>query len=182
MIQHMEVGAVVLRTLCGLYSNLVTRPTGQAVRGAIEARMADRATPSLTILDFSEVQLLDFSCADEVVGKLLLQYDAIGADAYFLVRGADDHHLEAIEQVLSRYGLALVVQEADGRAHIVGSVDEEARRTWQLIQTRGRAAADELLHEVGYPRERLVAQLDDLTKRRLLVRADDDYIALNMLM
>ncbi|MEW5917355.1 MAG: hypothetical protein AB1762_13160 [Gemmatimonadota bacterium] len=181
MIQHMEVGAVVLRTLCGLYSNLVTRPTGQAVRGAIEARLAERSAPSLTILDFSEVRLLDFSCADEVVGKLLLQYGK-SADAYFLVRGADDHHLEAIEQVLSRYGLALVVQEADGRARIVGALDDDARRTWHLIQQRGRAAADELLHEVSYSRERLVAQLDELTKRRLLVRADDDYIALHMLM
>jgi hypothetical protein len=178
----MEVGAVVLRTLCGLYSNLVTRPTGQAVRDAIQARLADRSAPSLTILDFSEVRLLDFSCADEIVGKLLLEYTQEHSEAYFLVRGADDHHLEAIEQALSRYDLALVVQEADGGARIVGAVDDESRRTWHLIQNRGRAAADELVHEVGAPRERLVAQLDDLTARRLLVRSDDDYIALNMLM
>jgi len=182
MIQHMEVGAVVLRTLCGLYSNLVTRPTGQAVRGAIEARLADRSTPSLTILDFSEVRLLDFSCADEVVGKLLLRYATDHGEAYFVVRGADDHHLEAIEQVLGRYGLALVVQESDGSARIVGAVDDDSRRTWQFVQHRGRAAADELLLETGVPRERLVAQLDELTARRLLVRSDDDYIALNMLM
>ncbi|MGQ0639177.1 MAG: hypothetical protein ACT4P6_00150 [Gemmatimonadaceae bacterium] len=182
MIQHMEVGAVVLRTLCGLYSNLVTRPTGQAVRGAIEARLADRSAPSLTILDFSEVRLLDFSCADEVVGKLLLHYGRDHAEAYFVVRGADDHHLEAIEQVLSRYGLALVVQESNGSARIVGAVDDDSRQTWHLVQHRGRAAADELLLERGGTRERLVAQLDDLTSRRLLVRSDDDYIALNMLM
>ena len=182
MIQHMEVGAVVLRTLCGLYSNLVTRPTGQAVRGAIEARLADRATPSLTILDFSEVRLLDFSCADEVVGKLLLQHSRNRSEAYFLVRGADDHHLEAIEQVLSRYDLATVVLDSDGSARILGAVDDDARRAWHLVQFRGRAAADELLLELGGSRERLVAQLDDLTARRLLVRSDDDYIALNMLM
>lgn len=182
MIQHMEVGAVVLRTLCGLYSNLVTRPTGQAVRGAIEARLADRAVPSLTILDFSEVRLLDFSCADEVVGKLLLRYGRDHADTYFLIRGADDHHLEAIEQVLGRYGLALVVQELDGSASIVGAVDDDTRRTWHLVQHRGRAAAEELLLETGAARETLVAQLEDLASRRLLVRSDDDYIALHMLM
>ena len=181
MIQHMEVGAVVLRTLCGLYSNLVTRPTGQAVRGAIEARLADRASPSLTILDFSEVRLLDFSCADEVVGKLLLHHSR-NSEAYFLVRGADDHHLEAIEQVLGRYGLATVVLDSDGGARILGAIDDDARRAWHLVQFHGRAAADELLPELGGSRERLVAQLDDLTARRLLVRSDDDYIALNMLM
>lgn len=182
MIQDMDVGAVVLRTLCGLYSNLVTRPTGKAVRHAIEERLADRPAPSLTIIDFSEVGLLDFSCADEVVGKLLLHHGASRSDTYFLVRGADDHHLEAIEQVLERYGLALVVMDADGRARIVGQVDEEARRTWQSVQERGRVGPDELILERGGPRERLVAQLDDLTARRLLVRADDDYIALHTMM
>ncbi|HJU72861.1 MAG TPA: hypothetical protein VJ717_03875 [Gemmatimonadaceae bacterium] len=182
MIQHMDVGAVVLRNLCGLYSNLVTRPTGQAVRHAIEARLADRAAPSLTIIDFSEVGLLDFSCADEVVGKLLLQHGDEGSESYFLVRGADDHHLEAIEQVLERYGLALVVMESSGAARIVGKVDDDSRRTWQSVQERGRAAPDELIVEVGGPRERLVAQLDDLTARHLLVRADDDYVALHLLM
>jgi hypothetical protein len=182
MIQHMDVGAVVLRTLCGLYSNLVTRPTGMAVRHAIEARLADRAVPSLTIIDFSEVGLLDFSCADEVVGKLLLHYREDHAEAYFLVRGADDHHLEAIEQVLERYGLALVVMELSGTARIVGKVDDDSRRAWHEVQLRGRAAADELLLEVGGPRERLVAQLDDLTARHLLVRADDDYVALHTMM
>lgn len=182
MIQQMDVGAVVLRTLCGLYSNLVTRPTGMAVRQAIEERLADRGAPSLTIIDFTEVGLLDFSCADEVVGKLLLRYVEDVADAYFLVRGADDHHLEAIEQVLERYRLALVVIESNGAARIVGTVDDDARRAWQEVQVRGRAAADELLLLVGGPRERLVAQLDDLTSRRLLVRADDDYVALHTMM
>jgi hypothetical protein len=128
------------------------------------------------------VRLLDFSCADEVVGKLLLHYGRNHADTYFLVRGADDHHLEAIEQVLGRYELALVVQELDGNARIVGAVDDDTRRTWHMVQHRGRAAADELLLETGTSREQLVAQLEDLASRRLLVRSDDDYIALHMLM
>ncbi|HEY7568755.1 MAG TPA: hypothetical protein VH762_14355 [Gemmatimonadaceae bacterium] len=182
MIQHMDVGAVVLRNLCGLYSNLVTRPTGKAVRHAIEERLADRPAPSLTIIDFSEVGLLDFSCADEVVGKLLLHYVDVRAEAYFLVRGADDHHLEAIEQVLERYGLALVVIDANGGARIVGPVDDDSRRAWHEVQTRGRAAPDELLHQVGGPREKLVAQLDSLSTRRLLLRADDEYVALHTMM
>jgi hypothetical protein len=181
MIQHMDVGAVVLRTLCGLYSNLVTRQTGKNVREAIQEILADRPAPSLTIIDFTEVRLLDFSCADEVVGKLLLHWQN-QSDAYFLVRGADDHHLEAIEQVLERYGLALVVMDASGNAQLLGSVDEDSRRAWQYVQVRGRAAPDELLLDVGGPREQLVEQLDRLTARRLLLRADDDYVALHTMM
>ncbi|MGQ0538225.1 MAG: hypothetical protein ACT4R6_04710 [Gemmatimonadaceae bacterium] len=174
----MDVGAVTLRTLCGLYSNLVTRPTGMAVRHEIESLLAERVTPSLTIIDFSEVGLLDFSCADEVVGKLLLHHAGSAADAYFLVRGADDHHLDAIEQVLERYGLALVVIDARGESRLVGAVTAELRAAWQVVQARGRADVDEVLLQVGGPRERVVAQLNQLAARRLLVRTEGDYVAL----
>ena len=53
------------------YRNLITRPTGAAVRDRIEAALAhsDCAT---ALLDFSDMELLDYSCADEVVAKLLM--------------------------------------------------------------------------------------------------------------
>ena len=70
---HIDLSSVLRQTLaCDLYSNLVTRPTGAAVRGQIEADA--RATPvarALTVIDFSHVSMIDFSCADEVVAKLL---------------------------------------------------------------------------------------------------------------
>ena len=36
MINHIDVSSVLRRTVCDLYSNLVTRPTGAAVRTEIE--------------------------------------------------------------------------------------------------------------------------------------------------
>ena len=70
MINHIDVSSVLRRTVCDLYSNLVTRPTGAAVRTEIENLLSAWRGPSLTVIDFSHVNLLDFSCADEVVGKL----------------------------------------------------------------------------------------------------------------
>ena len=52
------------------YLNLVTRPTGVAVRGRIESVLATSEWET-AMLDFSDVVLLDLSCADEVVAKLL---------------------------------------------------------------------------------------------------------------
>ena len=74
---HIDVNSVLRQTLsCELYSNLVTRPTGAAVRTQIEALLADSRERSLTVIDFSHVGMIDFSCADEVVAKLLLRYVA----------------------------------------------------------------------------------------------------------
>ena len=36
MIYHINVSSVLRKTVCDLYTNLVTRPTGVAVRQAIE--------------------------------------------------------------------------------------------------------------------------------------------------
>ena len=40
MINHIDLSTVLRRTVCDLYSNLVTRQTGAAVRTAIETQLA----------------------------------------------------------------------------------------------------------------------------------------------
>ena len=86
MINHIDVSSMLRKSVCELYSNLVTRPTGAAVRCEIEQeldRIGDRA---LTVIDFSHVGLLDFSCADEIVAKLLLQYVSLDPRAAGVLR------------------------------------------------------------------------------------------------
>ena len=51
-----DVGRLVRRTVASLYSSLVTRPTGQAVRLAIENVLAEESGPvSLSVIDLSQV-------------------------------------------------------------------------------------------------------------------------------
>ena len=71
MIQTIHIGHLLRETVASPYRNLVTRPTGAAIRNRIQEAMA--GSDCLTaLLDFSGIELLDFSCADEVVAKLLL--------------------------------------------------------------------------------------------------------------
>ena len=74
MINHIDLTGVLRRTVCDLYSDLVTRPTGAAVRDGIEKQLAELGDRSLTVIDFSHVRLLDYSCADEIVAQLLMRY------------------------------------------------------------------------------------------------------------
>ena len=69
---HIDVSSVLRETLaCDLYSNLVTRSTGAAVRGQIEQLLGadEMRRRALTVIDFSHVSMIDFSCADEVVAN-----------------------------------------------------------------------------------------------------------------
>ncbi len=176
---HIDLSSVLRQTLsCELYSNLVTRPTSAAVRTQIEALIANGRERSLTVIDFSHVGMIDFSCADEVVAKLLLRYvsaEREDLEAYFLFRGVTDDHWDAIETVLERHGLALVLETDDG-ARIVGMVNDGERTCWEKVYELGRACASDLVLALG-SLDDATRTLDRLHRRRLLMRLDDGYIA-----
>ena len=52
-------------------SDLVTRPSGQAIRGRIERDIVKEGDRAVISLDFSKIGVIDYSCADEIVAKLV---------------------------------------------------------------------------------------------------------------
>jgi hypothetical protein len=186
VINHIDLGTVLRRTVCDLYSDLVTRPTGAAVRTGIEQQLADAEERTLTVIDFTHVGLLDFSCADEIVAKLLVTYcePAGGAgrvaaprDCYFLFKGVSDSHLDAIDAVLQRRGLALVAQTDDGSPLLIGTVDDGERRAWEAVTRLGRAVLADVATEVGVEEPQAELLLNGLTRRRLIMRFEEGYVA-----
>ncbi|HEY9515533.1 MAG TPA: hypothetical protein VIQ74_07645 [Gemmatimonadaceae bacterium] len=183
MINHIDLSSVLRRTVCDLYSDLVTRPTGAAVRDGIEKQLAELGDPTLTVIDFSHVGLLDYSCADEIVAKLLIRYCSplAGAapprNAYFLFRGVSDSHVDAIQAVLERHRLAIVAQTEDGAVVIIGNVADSERRTWEAMRRLGRAAPTELAREMGLDTVQAEKALDALCQRHLAMRFEEVYVA-----
>jgi hypothetical protein len=75
MKNHIDVSSVLRHAVSESYSNLVTRPTGVAVRVYIEAQIQAARDCEVTVIDFSQVGMMDFSCADEIVAKLVMQHE-----------------------------------------------------------------------------------------------------------
>jgi hypothetical protein len=181
VINRFDISGVLKSSVCDLYSNLVTRPTGAAVRLGIEHQLDEIGDRALAILDFSHVGLLDFSCADEIVAKLLLQYvslDIPRREVYFLFYGMSESHMDAIETVLERHGLALVTQLADGNPCLMGIVDGEQRRIWEAMRDLGRGHPADVAAAAGLTQERVEHGLDNLWRRRLVIRQDNAYLSL----
>jgi hypothetical protein len=181
LINHIDVSGVLKTSVCDLYSNLVTRPTGAAVRKAIELQLDKIGDRALAILDFSHVRTLDFSCADEIVAKLLQQYissDIPRREVYFVFYGMSESHMDAIETVLERHGLALVTQLGDGTSCLMGIVDGEQRCIWEAMRELGKGRAAEVASASGLAPDRVERTLDDLWHRRLVIREDDGYVSL----
>jgi hypothetical protein len=177
--RHIDLSSVLRETVsCELYSNLVTRPTGAAVRGAIERLLAETEGKAMTVIDLSQVSMIDFSCADEVIAKLLLRYagDDAPSDVYFVFRGIGDDHWVAVEAVLHCHGLAVVLETADGFA-LAGPVTEREVRAWEAVRLLGPAPAIAVAQETGADHAETERMLEDLWRRRVLVKLGGDYAA-----
>jgi hypothetical protein len=125
VIQHINVHEVLQQSVAGFYADLVTRPTGRAVRESIE-----RALPAGTIavMDFTGVGCLDYSCADEIVAKLVREKVRV-----LLLRGTTDAHRDAIEPVLLGHGLAAVRERPDGTLDVIGAREPAAALLEELL-------------------------------------------------
>ncbi|HXF95195.1 MAG TPA: hypothetical protein VNI61_03740 [Gemmatimonadales bacterium] len=129
MIQHIDVQAVLRQSVPGLYSDLVTRPTGRAVREGIERVIEHGA--AVAVMNFTGVGCLDYSCADEIVAKLLRERVRV-----LVLRGVSDAHREAIEPVLAGHGLAVVVERPDGVLEALGPAATAEALLEELVARR----------------------------------------------
>lgn len=175
MTVNIDVGTVLRGTVCDLYSNLVTRPTGAAVRTAIEQQVMELGSSVVTTIDFSQVNLLDFSCADEIVAKLLLRYASDdGLPGFLTFRGIHEGHIDPIETVLERHALALVSWH-EGAAELFGHVDDDERLHWEAVRDHGPVWAEALAFILAVSETAVAHQLERLRGRRLIMRREDGY-------
>ena len=166
-----DLSTLVPRSVASLYSHLVTRPTGQALRLGIESQIRELGSFCVSVLDFSQVVVLDYSCADEVIAKLILNFqrDDRSNDAYFVVRGLAEEHTDPIEEVLVRHQLGLVA-EIDGGYVLLGHASPVERDVWSELQKQGSAESHELARFIGYNERETSAALAALHQRRTILR------------
>ena len=128
MIPHINVHAILQQSVAGFYTDLVTRPTGRAVRENIER---DLAPGTIAVMDFTGVGCLDYSCADEIVAKLVRDKVKV-----LLLRGLTEAHRDAIEPVLAGAGLAVLCERADGVLEGLGAREPAPALLDELVECR----------------------------------------------
>lgn len=179
MIQTIHLDRILREAVTSPFGDLVTRPTGAAVRGHIQQAMASGAW-ALTRLDFSAVRLIDFSCADEVVAKLLLGTDP-AAERYLILHGLSEDQAEAIDHVLSGHRLAVAALPlAALRPVVLGWATVDDRAAFDLVHRTGGGPADRLARELDWPAPRCRDTLAGLARRRLVRAAPEGFLPLVM--
>lgn len=179
MMQRIDLAPLLRETVATPYSDMVTRSTGAALRDRIEQTISG-ASHRTTQLDFTAVGLIDFSCADEVVAKLLLRV-AGEEEHYVLLSGITDRHLEAIDHVLERHGLSVAaLTEGEGAPRLLGVRTPDVVAAFQIIQRLGAGDATRLADALSWTVERAADALQSLALRRLIQAAGGTYRPLPM--
>lgn len=154
------------------YRDLVTRQTGAAVRNRLLMVLRDHPGDDAH-LDFSEVGLVDFSCADEVVAKLIVASADLPVPRV-LLRGVGADHAEAIEHALARLGLVVVAVLVDtDRPLLLGAIPDDCRTAFEALTEQGRVAATAIAHALGWSETRAREALEGLATRRCVLAHPD---------
>lgn len=155
-------------------SDLVTRPSGQVVRERIERDIVKEKDGEVIALDFSKVGIIDYSCADEIVAKLVSRLlSGEYGDKYIILTGLNENQKENIEVALDRKELAVIANMRDGKQVLLGSLNNYLKETLNLIVKKSKITASELSKTMKLEANTSGTRLLNLHKKRLVKRIDE---------
>ena len=120
-------------------ADLVTRNSGQVIRERIEKDITKEKDGEVIALDFSKIGIIDYSCADEIVAKLISRL--IGeeyGDRYIVLSGLNENQKENIEVALERKDLAVMAEMKDGKKILIGSLTNYLQETLNFVSKKER--------------------------------------------
>lgn len=155
-------------------SDLVTRPSGQAIRDRIERDIEREKDGEVIALDFSKIGIIDYSCADEVVAKLLSRLlSGEYGDKYIVLSGLNENQKENIEVALERKNLAVMACVNNGKNMLIGSLNNYLKETLNLILKKGKITAKDLSEAMKFEMNTSGMRLLNLHKKRLVKRTEE---------
>jgi hypothetical protein len=155
-------------------SDLVTRPSGQAIRERIERDIVKEEVGAVIALDFSKIGIVDYSCADEIIAKLISRL--LGGEygeKYIILSGLNENQKENIEVALERKDLAVMAEMRDGKKVLIGNLNNYLLETLDMISKKGKITAGDLSTALKLPANTSGTRLLNLHKKRLVKRMDE---------
>ncbi|HBR17681.1 MAG: hypothetical protein A3G39_02460 [Deltaproteobacteria bacterium RIFCSPLOWO2_12_FULL_43_16] len=154
-------------------SDLVTRPSGNKIRERIEKDIAKEKDGAVIVIDFSKIGIVDYSCADEIVAKLVSRLlSGEYGDRYIVLIGLNENQKENIEVALERKELAVIGMMRDKEKVLIGSLNKYLSDTLELILKKGNITAKELSEEMKLEPNASGMRLLNLYKKRLVKRVE----------
>jgi len=155
-------------------SDLVTRRSGQVMRERIERDILQEGERTVTALDFADIGIIDYSCADEIITKLISRLlSGEYGDRYIILTGLNENQKENIEVALERKDLAVMAETQDGARLLLGNLNNYLKETLSFIETNRRVTAKDFSDAMKLEANTSGTRLLNLHKKRLVKRTDE---------
>ncbi len=154
--------------------DLVTRQSGQAIRERIERDIEQEPEGAVIALDFTKIGVIDYSCADEIVAKLVSRLLANEyGDKYLILSGLNENQKENIEVAVERKDLAVMAEMKDGSRSVLGNLNSYLKDTLDFIVKKKKATSKELSDAKKIEANTSGTRLLNLYKKRLVKRVEE---------
>jgi hypothetical protein len=154
--------------------DLVTRPSGEKIRRRIERDMGKEPDGAVVALDFVKIGIIDYSCADEIVAKLVSRLlSGEYGDKYLILTGLNENQKENIEVALERKDLAVTAAMKDGDRVVLGNLNNYLKDTLAFVSVRKKATAKDLADARKLEANTSGTRLLNLYKKRLVKRVEE---------
>lgn len=154
-------------------AHLVTRETGQRVRAAIARALEELEPGGVLTLDFTGVGVVDFSCADEFLAKLVTRLIAGEyGERYLRLTGLGPSQRENLQVALERKKLPALHVGPDGFWECLGVLKPYLGETLRVVVARGRISAREMAGLLGLELTASSTRLINLHRQRLVSRRE----------
>ena len=154
--------------------DLVTRPSGEKIRRRIERDIEKEPDGAVVALDFSKIGVIDYSCADEIIAKLVSRLlSGEYGDKYLLLSGLNDNQKENIEVAVERKDLAVMAEMKDGSRAVLGNLNSYLKDTLDFIAKKKKATAKDLSDAKKIEANTSGTRLLNLWKKRLVKRVEE---------
>jgi hypothetical protein len=154
--------------------DLVTRQSGELIRTRIEQDIQKENERSLVAIDFTDTGIIDYSCADEIIAKLVSRLvSGEYGDRYFFLSGLNENHRENIEVALERKDLAVIAEMITGERVLLGNLNNYLKETLELTEKQGKLTSKMLCDIMGLEASTGATRLLNLYKKRLVKRVEE---------
>ena len=140
---------------------LWTRELGRTIRQEAERALERMREGGVLVIDAKQVEVFDYSFANELFGRLLLRLSTEHAGRFVIVENLTDYARENLVKALESLGL-LIIERRGGKLHLLGKVHPSDEETFHaILRERGPATASGLKDHL---RVNLTAMNERLTK------------------
>ena len=155
-------------------NDLVTRDTGIAIRSRIEKELMNINEGDILFIDFSRIGVIDYSCSDEIIAKLISRLIGLEyGDKYIVLTGVNPNQLENIEVALERKKLAVLGINSDNSWMVIGKLNNYLAATLELVMGKRRITTREFAESKNIELNTSGTRLLNLYKKRFVARIEE---------